>query len=199
MKQPLLSGYTFTPSTGKIDFSNVPGFDPRRLFAVLDLASNVPIYIVGAQGLGGTFTGAVLALQTDVSDLDAGDTLFVLYEDGTAALPANAATADKQDTTNTKLDAIRALLAGSTIVADVPGTLTAGQSAVAVAANVTRQFIEITNTGPNPMAYRWGAAATATAGHILSPGQSVRYETKVPTAALNVFSTNGTTYFVTTG
>lgn len=102
-------------------------------------------------------------------------------------------------TANTKLEAIRALVAGSTVVSDVPGALAAGATASPVAASLTRQFIEITNTGGNPLAYRWGAAASATAGHILSPGQSVRYDSKVPTAALNLFSTNGTTFFVTTG
>lgn len=102
-------------------------------------------------------------------------------------------------TANTKLEAVRALVAGSTVTSDVSGTLTAGTGAAPVAANLTRQFIEITNTGANPMSYRWGAAATATAGHILSPGQSTRYDSKVPTAALNLFSTNGTTFLVTTG
>jgi hypothetical protein len=107
-------------------------------------------------------------------------------------LPAGAAT-------DAKLEAVRAMVAGSTVVADVAGTLAAGAVATPVAANLTRQFIEITNTGANPMAYRWGAAASAAVGHILSPGQSVRYDCKVPTGALNVFSTNGTTFFVTTG
>ncbi|MEE7439657.1 hypothetical protein MFUR16E_00570 [Methylobacterium fujisawaense] len=68
-----------------------------------------------------------------------------------------------------------------------------------MAPNLNRQFIEITNTGGNPLAYRWGAAASAVFGHILGAGQSVRYDRKVPTAALNLFSTNGTTFFVTTG
>ncbi|WP_408902529.1 hypothetical protein [Methylobacterium radiotolerans] len=102
--------------------------------------------------------------------------------------------------TESKLEAVRALVAGSTITADNGGApIAAGANVVAAAANPTRQFIEITNTGPNPMAYRWGAAATAAVGHILAPGQSVRYDRKVPTAALNVFSTSGTTCFVTSG
>ena len=102
-------------------------------------------------------------------------------------------------TSNTKLEAIRALVAGSTVTADTAGTITAGGVATPVAANLTRQFVEITNTGANPLSYRWGTAATATAGHILSPGQSARYDSKVPTGALNLFSTGGTTFLGTTG
>ncbi len=102
--------------------------------------------------------------------------------------------------TESKLEAVRALVAGSMITADNGGApIAAGANVVAAAANPTSQFIEITNTGPNPMAYRWGAAATAAVGHILAPGQSVRYDRKVPTAPLNVFSTSGTTCFVTSG
>lgn len=87
----------------------------------------------------------------------------------------------------------------STVTTDASGAIPAGGTSAPLAANAARQFVEITNTGANPLAYRWGAAATAALGHILGPGQSARYDAKVPVGALNLFSTSGTTFFVTAG
>lgn len=183
-----------------IDFSGVPNFRVTRLLAITNLTARQDIYDAGDPELGYTVVnGAVLTLAADTRPMDDGDVLQVFYEDGTAALPANSATADRQDAAFAKLEAVRALVAGSTVTADTSGTITPGGVATPVAANLTRQFIEITNTGGDPLSYRWGAPASATIGHILSPGQSVRYDSKVPTAALNLFSTNGTSFFVTTG
>lgn len=193
MRGALLSGYTFNPSLRQVDLSGVSGFDPRRLLAIIHLPTNELVYAQGDDDLGASdITGAVVTLVYDTSVMQPTDLLAVLYDDGTLPLPIGAAS-------EAKLEAVRALLAGSTVTADVSGTLAAGGVATPVAANLTRQFVEITNTGGETLSYRWGAAASAAVGHILSPGQSVRYESKVPTGALNLFSANGTTFFATTG
>lgn len=193
MRGALLSGYTFNPSLRQVDLSGVTGFDPRRLLAIIHLPTNELLYAQGDEDLGASdITGSVVTLLYDTGTMQPTDLLAVLYDDGTLPLPIGAAS-------EAKLEAVRALLAGSTVTADASGTLAAGSVATPVAANLTRQFVEITNTGGEALSYRWGAAASAAVGHILSPGQSVRYESKVPTAALNLFSANGTTFFVTTG
>ncbi len=86
----------------------------------------------------------------------------------------------------------------STVTADTSGTLAAGATA-SIAANPLRQMLVISNTGPNPLSYRFGGTASALNGHTLSPGDTVPFDTKVPTAAISLFSTGGTSFFVTTG
>lgn len=87
----------------------------------------------------------------------------------------------------------------STLTTDVPGTLAAAGTATPLAANASRQLLIITNTGAEPLGYRFDAAATAAASHIVGAGQTHRYDAKCPTGALNLFSANGTTYFVSAG
>lgn len=193
MKLPLLAGYTFHAQAKTIDFSGVAGFDVRQVLLIVNLSARQEIYALSEPGLGADVApGSVLALDCDTRDMDDADTLFVVYEDGINHLPPDAAT-------DSRLELIRLLIAGSTVTADVSGDLSAGVSTLGVAANLTRKFVEITNTGPEPLTYRWGGAASAKVGHILSPGQSARYDSKVPTANLNLFSANGTSFFVTTG
>ena len=193
MNDPICAGYVFDPAARTIDFSAVPGFSFRRLFGIEHKPSGKFLYLAAAPdaSLTGAINGAgtVLTLNAavDTSGMQAGDPLSFRYD----PVPAGA--------TDTKLEAVRALLAGSAVTADTSGTLAAGGAATPVAANLTRQFLELTNTGANPLSYRWGAAATALLGHILGPGQCVRYDRRIPTAALNLFSTAGTTFFVTTG
>lgn len=124
MKLPLLSGYTFAPATRSIDFSATGGFDVRRLYAVINLASNVLIYAAGKRGYGyASASGAVLTLEYDTETMGASDALFVLYEDGASA-------------TNGKLEELRALLAGTLQVSASSLPLPAG-----AAADATLQLI----------------------------------------------------------
>jgi len=173
---PILAGYVFDPIARTIDFSAVPGFSFSRLFGVEHKPSGQFLYLAAAPdvSLTGTISanGLVLTLnpEIDTSAMQAGDPLSFRYDP-----PPGIQTGD------------------------APGTLAAGGVATPAAANPNRRFIEITNTGANPLTYRWGSAATAVAGHILGAGQTVRYERKVPLAALNLFSTAGTTFFVTIG
>lgn len=87
----------------------------------------------------------------------------------------------------------------STVTADTSGSTGAATNVVPVAANLARQFAMISNTGANPMLVRFGAAATGTVGHPLAAGATMVLDTKVPTASINLFSTTGTTYTITTG
>lgn len=81
MHPPLHSGYVFSAAARQIDFSNVPGFDPRNLFAVINLTAGQVIYAVGGDGLGyAAVAGTTLTLAFDTSGMADGDSLMVLYE-----------------------------------------------------------------------------------------------------------------------
>ncbi|TXN79298.1 hypothetical protein [Methylobacterium sp. WL8] len=83
---------------------------------------------------------------------------------------------------------------------DTSGTLVAGVVTSALPENDARQFIEITNTGANPMNYRFDADPTATAGHTIGVGGSRVFQGgSCPRGALRLFSEAGTTFFITTG
>jgi hypothetical protein len=174
MNDPILAGYVFNPSARTIDFSAVPGFSFSRLFGIEHKPSGQFLYLAATPELTPTINGAVLTLDPtiDLTGMAANDPLSFRY------------------------DPLPGIQTG-----DANGALAVGGVAAPVAANPARKFIEITNTGPNPLTYRWGAAATATIGHILGAGQTVRYgrDGGVPVGALNLFSTGGTTFFVTTG
>ena len=53
MKQ-LITNYApvFNPTTKQLDFSSFPGFSINKLYAVINVTQNVPIFIAGAPGLG---------------------------------------------------------------------------------------------------------------------------------------------------
>jgi hypothetical protein len=78
----------FRPASRELDFSGMPGFRFRRLYAVINLAAGAyrPIYAIGAAGLGATNSGTVLTLVLDTTAMKATDPLMVIYEDG-ATLP----------------------------------------------------------------------------------------------------------------
>lgn len=94
MKTPLLTGYTFQPSTRSIDFSALPGFDIRDLFAVINTKTGDLIYAVANPALGySSISGSVVTFKFNTAAMDASDPLIVLYENGDSA-------------SNTKLDAL---------------------------------------------------------------------------------------------
>lgn len=84
MKQLLNYNPSFTPGvggTGTLDFSRLAGFDATRLYAVINLTRNTPIYIPGAPGLGPSLiNGALITLSADTSTHSSGDLLNVYYE-----------------------------------------------------------------------------------------------------------------------
>ncbi|TXN64992.1 hypothetical protein [Methylobacterium sp. WL6] len=111
MKQPLLSGYGFSPINRTLDFSTLANFDLRRLFAVINLRSNALIYAAAVPNLGyASVAGSVLTLAYDTSAMNASDPLLVIYEDGGAPLPANASTAAGQADASAKLASILSVL-----------------------------------------------------------------------------------------
>ena len=99
MKQPLLSGYSFTPALRTIDFSALPNFDLRRLFAIINLSAGQMIYAPSVTGYGlQAANGSVITLVADTTQMSASDPLLVLYEDGQQPLPNGAATDAKPRT-----------------------------------------------------------------------------------------------------
>lgn len=110
MRNPKTVSYTFNPTTRVLDFSGTQGFDVRNLAGVIH-PSGALIYFPGKAGLGLDLlrsSGSVVALQYNTSNFGASDPLIVIYEDGTAALPANASTADRQDAAKVLLQQILA-------------------------------------------------------------------------------------------
>ena len=85
----------FTPGTsgnGILDFTQLPGFDINKLYAVINLTQNTPIYVPGAPGLGLiSSVGSVLNLQLNTSTHSATDTLNVYYEASNAPIEMNFA------------------------------------------------------------------------------------------------------------
>jgi len=75
----------FDPAAGTVDVSNVAGFDPRRVVAILDTSApdRPTLYDLQTPGLGfASVAGAVMTLQCDTSGLSAQDWLIVFYDDG---------------------------------------------------------------------------------------------------------------------
>lgn len=84
MKQ-LLTNYEpiFNPTDKTLDFSTVPGFAINKLYAVINVTQNVPIYIAGAPGLGITSSsnaGTLLTLQYSTTAHSSTDQLNVFYD-----------------------------------------------------------------------------------------------------------------------
>lgn len=82
---------------------------------------------------------------------------------------------------------------------DYLGSATAGQVVPVLPISITRRFLSISNTGSNALTYRFGADPTATAGHGLAPGDTKQFDPPPPQGDLRLFSSDGTTYFVTAG
>ena len=77
---------------GFIDFSAYPEFDTERLYAVINVTRNAPIYIPGAPNLGATESQlAKIFLAADTSTHNAADTLNIYYESRNVPNESNAA------------------------------------------------------------------------------------------------------------
>jgi hypothetical protein len=169
------SDYVFDPSARTIDFSAMTGFDRRRLLAIINNAGGETIYFQGEPELAYQGNGALLTFPYDTTAMSADDPLSIFYE------------------------AVSATSTGLVLV-DYSGAIVAGAAAVTpLAADAGRRLIILSNTGSEPLAYRFKDAATALAGHPLSPGKSIPFSAPCPTDALSLFSTNGTTFLVSAG
>ena len=85
MKQLINFNPAFTPgaaNVGYLDFSAFPSFDRTRLYAVINITQNTPLYIAGAPGLGmsSTSAGSLVILNTSTAAMASTDALNVYYE-----------------------------------------------------------------------------------------------------------------------
>ena len=81
MKQLITFQPLINPSAGTLDFSTIPNFDINKLYAVIDITQNQPIYVPGAPGLGySSLVGSVMTLQWNISTYGTGDLLNVYYD-----------------------------------------------------------------------------------------------------------------------
>lgn len=93
----ILSTFTpaFTPGvsgSGTLDFSQLPGFAVDKLYAVINVTQNTPIYVPGAPGLGLTSViGSRLTLSLNTSTHSTTDILNVYYEASISPIEMNFA------------------------------------------------------------------------------------------------------------
>lgn len=95
MKSLLNFTPVFSPGSsgvGYLDFSAYPNFDTHKLYAVINVTRNTPIYIPGAPSLGASDTQiARIYLTADTSTHSNNDVLNVYYESSNTPLETNAA------------------------------------------------------------------------------------------------------------
>lgn len=75
----------FTPATGVVDASNVPGFNPALTLAIIDStgAGRPTLYDPQTPGRGFlSVAGSVMTLEYDTSGLSASDTILIFWDDG---------------------------------------------------------------------------------------------------------------------
>jgi len=81
MKQLLSFTPAFNPTARTLDFSAYPNFNISKLYAVIDVTANAPIYIAGAPGLGITaITGGLITLAYATTGFSSTDKLNVYYD-----------------------------------------------------------------------------------------------------------------------
>lgn len=84
MKRVLPTGlYTFNPTVNQINFTPFAGFDPKCLYAVIDVTTGKLIYSTASSGagFGGSFAGPVLTYASSNAGQLATDVLQVIYDD----------------------------------------------------------------------------------------------------------------------
>jgi hypothetical protein len=81
MKQLVEDKIIFNPADKTLDFSRYPGFDISRLYAVINVTANAPIYVAGAPGLGVTsISGSIITLNYNTASQSSTDRLNVYYD-----------------------------------------------------------------------------------------------------------------------
>ena len=95
MKSLLNFTPVFVPGSsgaGYLDFGAYPNFDTRKLYAVINVTRNTPIYIPVAPNLGASDTQvAKIYLSADTSTHSATDVINIYYETSNTELETNAA------------------------------------------------------------------------------------------------------------
>jgi hypothetical protein len=88
MKQVLIPA-AFNPTARTVDFSNVAGFVPARLLAIVNSSARAVIYDPISSGLGiASISGSVLTLQANTSAQGASDRVIAFYDDGQSSATA---------------------------------------------------------------------------------------------------------------
>lgn len=73
---------SFDPVLRTLDFRLFPDFTVSKLFAVINITQNTPIYIPGASGYGiSSINGQLITLSYDTSSHSASDILNVYYSE----------------------------------------------------------------------------------------------------------------------
>ena len=91
MKQLLQFSPEFDPAGKTLNFNSLSGFDITRLYAVINVTRNQPIYVAGAPGLGITNNiDGNLTLIHDTTTYSSNDILNIYY-DGEPGVESNAA------------------------------------------------------------------------------------------------------------
>ena len=73
---------SFDPVLRTLDFRLFPDFTVSKLFAVINITQNTPIYIPGASGYGiSSINGQIITLSYDTSSHSASDILNVYYSE----------------------------------------------------------------------------------------------------------------------
>lgn len=81
MKQLINFTPAFDPIAKTVDFAQYTDFKINKLYAIINITQNQPIYIPGAPGLGFTdFDGSKITLAYDTSVHSGVDKLNVFYE-----------------------------------------------------------------------------------------------------------------------
>lgn len=71
----------FNPTNKTLDFSLLPNFDIKKLYAVINVTQNTPIYIPGASGYGiSSISGPLITLAFDTTSHSASDSLNIYYD-----------------------------------------------------------------------------------------------------------------------
>lgn len=71
----------FNPTAQTLDFSAWPNFNISKLYAVINVTQNQPLYVAGAPGLGiSSIAGSVLTLAYNTQTYSTSDKINVYYE-----------------------------------------------------------------------------------------------------------------------
>lgn len=138
MKEMLTFSPTFNPAARTLDFSGYANFSIEKLYTIINVTRETPIYIVGKAASGiSAQVGDLITLDFDTTTHNAADKLMILYE-----------TEDKPST-ETTLSAVRELsqeikdlnenllLIFSSILEKMPRVTGNDQAAVSVEGTVT--------------------------------------------------------------
>ena len=81
MKQLIAFSPLFNPSAKTLDFTQYPNFEVNRLYAVINITQNTPLYIAGGPGYGiSSINGGVITLSCDTSTHNTSDSINIYYD-----------------------------------------------------------------------------------------------------------------------